>query len=69
MNGLTPFASFKLFNNTVKQICVYGVEIWGNFDKEKTLCPTVTFWGHKIGQIDKNVHRYLWGHKVGRSNL
>ena len=71
-NDLTPFTSLKLFDNTVKQVCLYGAEIWGNFDK-KTACP-INFMSNNfsklpIEKINISFCKWLLGVNKNATNL
>ena len=56
---LEPATSLKLFDNTVKQVCLYGAEIWGNFEMDKSSCAS-DFMGNYIMKFPVEKNKFIF---------
>ncbi|KAK3099269.1 hypothetical protein FSP39_001936 [Pinctada imbricata] len=71
---LSVFTSLKLFDHTVKQVCLYGSEIWSEFEKDTGSLSPYEFiekWFKKsmIEKVNMSFSKWLLGVHKKTSNL
>ncbi|KAK3104015.1 hypothetical protein FSP39_023694 [Pinctada imbricata] len=71
---LSVFTSLKLFDHTVKQVCLYGSEIWSEFEKDTGSLSPYEFiekWFKKsmIEKVNMSFSKWLLGVHKRTSNL